>query len=230
MGILSFFVALFGGAYYIGRYSLEKADKRSAEKERNFRNTLSGIITAPRSISESGEKLFSDIDTAIQTIDDEIRDDIRFIFGDEWKEIFKSFGRPAPLRMDIYMDSFDNILNIAFRVWLSKRGYVNSTFRDCEKINPYFGIKGVPLSRRSEIAIKACYILEKNIQQTHPEDVEHYTMFFHQPAGIDRIDWCYDYYGGEKKYLWERKSNSVTFDFGIPGSEHPHRFESYRIN
>lgn len=230
MGILSFFVALFGGAYYIGRYSLEKADKRSAEKERNFRNTLSGIITAPRSISESGEKLFSDIDTAIQTIDDEIRDDIRFIFGDEWKEIFKSFGCPAPLRMDIYMDSFDNILNIAFRVWLSKRGYVNSTFRDCEGINPYFGIKGVPLNRRAEIAIKTCYILERNIQRTHPENVEYYTMFFHKVAGTNSIDWCYDYYGGEKKYLWKKESNSVTFDFGIPFDDEPHRFESYRIN
>lgn len=130
------------------------------------------------------------------------------------------------------MDGFDNILNIAFRVWLSKRGYVNSASSRCENINPYFGINGVPLNRRSEIAIKTCYVLEKNIQQQRPESIENYTFFCHKVAGLDRVDWTFDYLGGEKRYLWKKEngSNLVTFDFGIPSDDEPHRFETYRIN
>lgn len=231
-GVISFLIALFGGIYYIVRYTIEKTDKEIAKREYNYRKIFRGVITAPISVSECGERLFSNIDTTIQTIDDEIRDDIEFIFGKEWRDIFKSFVAPAPLYMDIYMDGFDNILNIAFRVWLSKRGYVNSASSRCENINPYFGINGVPLNRRSEIAIKTCYVLEKNIQQQRPESIDNYTFFCHKVAGLDRVDWNFDYLGGEKRYLWKKEngSNLVTFDFGIPSDNEPHRFESYHIN
>ena len=80
-GVISFLIVLFGGIYYIVRYTIEKTDKEIAKREYNYRKIFKGVITAPISVSECGERLFSNIDTTIQTIDDEIRDDIRFIFG-----------------------------------------------------------------------------------------------------------------------------------------------------
>lgn len=231
MGILSFFVALFGGAYYIGRYSLEKAGKKDFERERNYRNILRGVITAPQKVSDMGRKIFSFNETTISAINEEIEDDIRFIFGSEWKRIFEFYDGPRNLWMDPCTQGFSNILNIAYRVWLSSKGYYYEQ-GECNAVNPYFSIEGVPLEQRSDIAIKTCYIIERNIQRIRHENLDDYTFFCHKYAGSSIVSWNYDYWGGEKRYLWKKENGSdlVTFDFGIPSDDEPHRFESYRIN
>lgn len=228
MGILSFFVALFGGAYYIGRYSYEKSELRSYDRWSQHARDIDKIITAPKSVTDLVKRLFSDRQTLQDTLL-EMEDDLIFIFGDNWYQYFKDFPLDSELRMNA-VDGFGNILNIAYMLWLSRRGYYKGELQTIPQINPYFGIHGVPDSMRADVAIKTCYIIERNIRRFHPEDSHNF--FLVNTGYSDNICWEFELPGPSKhKSPWATSpDNIVTFDFGIPGNENPHRFESYRIN
>ena len=106
----------------------------------------------------------------------DIHDDLREVFGENWKEIYKNAGLYHGYNIGDFRDfdcyngscseGFRNVWNLAYEIVLAKKGLIPYN-RDNYRIrNP---ITGINRGEQFDVAKKACRIIEKYMQQAHPD-------------------------------------------------------------
>lgn len=227
-------MALFGGAYYGGRLLHEKSVAKSVEQERDYRERIRNMVAPPIEVERLGENIFSRKQNLEQVLDS-MQSDMQFVFGDNWKELFLYNRAPDRLNFVVggAINGFGSIFHIAYWMWITKQGYADGSFHHISKINPYFGIDEVPSEKRAEVAIKACFVMEKNMQTSHPEysDCFRFVRPLYDDTGknphyypfANQLNWAYTLSRGVRTLsLWERLSDGTyLFNFGIPGTHEP---------
>lgn len=222
--MLSFFVALFGGMYYGGRLLYEKSVAKSHDDFRDYVRRIDEMITAPIEVERQGEDIFLRRINLEETLDS-MSDDMQFVFGDNWKSLFFDFDPPCRLDFTSYVMGFDSIFHIAYWLWITKRGYSHGTCHHITGINPYFPIAEIKDEFRAEIAIKACFIMERNMQRAHPKYINEFRII--KPlytykdgrdcVNLQHLDWTYRHSKDVPRIsLWRLcPDGSYLFNFGI---------------
>ena len=229
--MLGFLVALFGGVYYGGKWLY----KKGCDIERENQNKIHEVCTPPYEVLKSANEFFSntkDVMKAIETI----MPDLQFIFGDKLKDVLES----VKLRRYITRPRFNSVNgfgctdNIIYQLWLTKQGYTEQPWRP---INPYFGIYRIPDEDRAKIAIKTCFVMERNMQRAHPEYAHCFRLVRPLYSNLDpghylrhQLSWAYTKSGTPTEALWKvLPDGSYRFNFGITSDEHPD-YETVWVN
>lgn len=165
--MLSFFGGLFGGLYYAGRILNEKAEKKLYEKRRYDYQLIDDQIKYP--IGNSSEYEPPKNRDEFWIMAESISGDLKYIFGDRWRtEINYPLISNYPAICMEYESRgiFTHPLQVVYEVWLSKKGKL-SILRQRR-----FHLAGFVYANNEEtrgIVLRACEIIEKNLQEAHPE-------------------------------------------------------------
>lgn len=156
--MFEFFLALFGGAYYGGRFFFERASSRAFDTWNERSVALDNKIKASIQKTIRVEELLTNRRSRMSVLYS-IFPELTEIYGDEWMELF--YKAEAK---DIEMGYMRTPMCIAFNILLSKEGYTpNYGWRNCR----LWGDDDV----RSK-TIKAYWIIEKNIRKMHGDEFE----------------------------------------------------------
>ncbi len=151
--MFEFFIALFGGSYYLTKGFLSSSEKNKNDEwnsqSQNTHETLKATLAEEREIVEglkNPEERWAFLDS--------ISEELSEIYGDSWRDEYNDINTN-------YISFLTNPLGIAFHVLLSKKYKVPRMFSDRYALD---GLGELGMQR----VIKACSIIEKNIQQRHP--------------------------------------------------------------
>jgi len=185
--MFNFFIALFGGLFYAGKYLSERNRVTGIQRRNADIDQIRGIIMC--NSYNSNIKLEPPQTTAERwTMAESIEEDLRFIFGKRWRQFlinserFHNIGRPARRNESC----FDNPWQIAYEVWVSSKGYIDAEVRLSIKYSIYalsFGIDAKPKqcgepwcpepmvdeTEGRNIRLRACQVIERNLQTKHSE-------------------------------------------------------------
>lgn len=121
---------------------------------------------------------------------DEISDDLRYIFGDDWRQ---ETHRWCPVTSDswdysrfgVLKPDFQNSSEIVYKVWLSKYGYL------C--FYAYSGDYSLTVSGKSgkyrDIALRAYEVIERNLREAHPDLNLTLRVRVNEKTGEEMPDW-----------------------------------------
>lgn len=151
----SFFGFLIFGGYVAWKLIDDRATKEVYDNFRDRTERIANDIKLPSKESEYIEKQIKSPDTRIMVLE-EISDELEELYGENWREIFGNL--PYRQTQTITLD-YD--CGVAFHILCSKKGKLPKLFSDWYKL---MGNEEV-IDRK----IKACKIIEKNIQKIHPE-------------------------------------------------------------
>lgn len=177
--MFDFFIALFGGLYYVGKSSSEK----SKTKDAAHRNKTYDAVDATLRQYRNYPKTLADGWVMLNEIQNELED----LFGVNWAEIYKNcsggflstYPHPCenpnrtknPRRCCQW-----NIWAIAYNIWLSKQGYISDVEYDINnpqnfgEIENYHWLQKYPiLNDTQKLLTKMYQMIELNIQNKHPD-------------------------------------------------------------
>ena len=163
-GIFSFFVALFGGTYYGGKYTCEQAklnkyNKSNAAKER-YRNRLKATMCATLQYEQTVKNNILN-GRNYEKICTEFGDDFKFVFGSHWQSILKIPPLPPVLDPKIYKDaaySFyvpANHIYWVYRLILASNGKVDNGL-----LTQGYSVGGI---MEKEMSIKFAQCIERRL-------------------------------------------------------------------
>lgn len=193
---MGFFAALFGGAVLAGKSLVDSYRKESAEERWNKYRCINRKVTNSVLESQIHQQMCDSKEGRIQMLD-EIEDELEEIFGSNWRAFYRYYifnwsrgyddnrnliftGYINPENeyflagyegtfsevMVSEIGGFLNIWNLACEVWMSKKGFIAC---GRNKYNTMFGIRGCGDAERKAVATKACQIIERNLQNAHPD-------------------------------------------------------------
>ena len=129
--MFDFFVALFGGAYLLGKSAqadrITKRSRRTYDEKMAIRNR----VVNHSAVNRLKQQFRQDPEAALETISD----DLDYIFsGYDWRKLFDRVLF-QPFHMDLFAP-YPCIWTIAFHVYLSKSGYAAEVET---RIKSYYG-------------------------------------------------------------------------------------------
>ena len=170
--ILGFFEALFGSAYIGGRLLGESlSDAASKARDAEFEEASSHVKNLELELQLlrepvsgfSGRRATEKMAELIPT------EDIVYVFGNEYKDIFKNFiATPSTIRDENIYHGFYDINSVLFNILYSQKGYIT----DNRVIYGYwcgYPVNGLPHEMRVQTQTRACEIIDRNIRREHPE-------------------------------------------------------------
>lgn len=160
-------LALFGIGHYGIKLADEKARKRDADTRRAVFNSIEEKIRLNLADSlykppKSREEFWIMCESII--------DDLRYIFGDSWRSklnypLLTSYQRICE-QHDVVRNTFTHPVQLAYQIWLSKKGKYDFMYFDGYHRWAYYGERN---EETEEIAVRACKTIEKNMQLAHPD-------------------------------------------------------------
>lgn len=173
------FAALFGGAFLAGR-SIRNAALDSLIEARNKRyreivdeltkGTLEGQMRDKMEWKRRyGCPTYDEVQKVRWDMLREIpNEDLVYVFGANWEAIFTKERVYLPYASSGIYEAFGSIWEVAFNMWLSSKNLISSRHTSYYHIR--FVIRGLPEEMdKTQVALKACKIIERNIQKKHPE-------------------------------------------------------------
>lgn len=152
--MFEFFLALFGGGYYVTKFITESAKDRAADKQisdrRAYINQMkSKLVNDDLEISLKNDYFVSEHKDDILN---ELKNDLKYIYGDSWADKVQPYPKAPPGRT-YYLKSDRRWI---FYLLLSKRGLVPSL--------DYIG--GYELGHLHNVKeeIRFCECIEKNLR------------------------------------------------------------------
>ena len=177
--MFAFFAALFGGAYLAGR-SIRDAALDSAIEARNkrYREIVNNLTDDKLEYQMRGEMdwkrrygappLSDVMEKRWKMLREIPNQDLTYVFGENWEAMFTKERVFLPYSTGGITDAFGSIWEIAFNLWLSQKNLISS--RHTSYYNTRFIIYGLPEEMsKTQVSLRACKIIERNIQKTHPE-------------------------------------------------------------
>lgn len=162
--MLEFFIALFGGIYYGYKYFNEKNKAEECNERRQAYRIIDGKIK-----NWSFEyDLHPTTEEKARAMVELVSNELQEVFGDKWRNLYNAYRfNSRAFERACGNDGFGNLWNLAFEILLSKHGYV-PYFRH-DKYGIKFIIDGLDDGLREQCNLRACKIIEKNMQKKHPE-------------------------------------------------------------
>lgn len=163
--MFEFLFALFGGAYWGGKL-LEERSRISQGKARQkiYEGVTDKIVRLP-----AGDYKPPETRGEFWVMCESISDDLHYIFGDNWRTrlnfpLIPYYGSICNRINDRQM--FTHPTQIAYHVWLSKKGYYGSAFLGGYNYKA-FGDTNSP--ENQELVLRTLKTIEKNLQIAHPD-------------------------------------------------------------
>lgn len=168
-GMFELILALLGIGYYGSKIAGEKASKKYYGNKRAVYDSIEEKIRL-----DLGDPSYKPPETREQfwIMCESISDDLRYIFGEKWRSQLNfpllHYYRKICAEQDVVRNSFTHPAQLAYHVWLSKKGKYDFGFRP--GYNPNFCFDVYPKTQENtEIAIRACKTIERNMQAAHPD-------------------------------------------------------------
>lgn len=158
--MFDFLTALFGGIFYYGEISSEKAINRAREQEHRERmERHKNVSLTEEEQSELSNALFYNEDAEVRKVLlESISDELEEVYGDNWRDNY------YPLGGHKWHDSgVREPWGVAFHILASKKYKLPMFLSSSYELG--FGLSD---SRRQE-AIRACKVIERNMQKRYPE-------------------------------------------------------------
>lgn len=200
--MFGFFVALFGGLFYGGKYLNEKEQKRCSQKREIEYYKIQKKIEMPLGSNDYPPPRTRD---EFMAMANEISDDLIYIFGEDWKKKVFNYILITDYRgvCTTYepRDMFYHEAQIVYEVWLSRKGVLRRGRHNCFRVN----INGyINNDKARGYALRACEVIEKNLQSAHPDLILKLRTSPTSPYMLEwehfQIDWNYGKPFGER--LW----------------------------
>ncbi|MBE6983024.1 MAG: hypothetical protein E7435_01900 [Ruminococcaceae bacterium] len=160
-------LALFG----IGHYGVKIADEKARKKVGDARREVFDSIEKKIRV-QFGESPYNPPETREQfwIMCESIGEDLRYIFGDDWRTklnfpFIHNYKRIC-LENDVVRNMFIHPTQIAYQVWLSKKGKYDGAFYQGYHRRAYNGVNN---AENQEFVIRICKTIEKNMQLAHPD-------------------------------------------------------------
>ena len=159
-------LALLGIGYYGTKLVGEKASKKYYSNKRAIFDSIEEKIRLDRA-----DPLYKPPKTREEfwIMCESIIDDLRYIFGDSWRSklnypLLTSYQRICE-QHDVVRNTFTHPVQLAYQIWLSKKGKYDFMYFDGYHRWAYYGERN---EETEEIAVRACKTIEKNMQLAHP--------------------------------------------------------------
>lgn len=160
-------LALFGIGHYGVRIIDEKSRKREADARRAVYNSIEEKIRL-----NLGDPAYKPPKTREEfwIMCEIITDDLRYIFGDDWRSklnfplIYAYQGLCQ--QTDVVRNTFTHPIQLAYHIWLSKKGKYDFNFFKGFNREFYYGERN---DETHEVAVRACKTIEMNMQAAHPD-------------------------------------------------------------
>lgn len=100
-----------------------------------------------------------------------ISDDLQFVFGDDWR---KKLDFPYLRDYEFYCNRingrhmFTHPTNIAYNIWLAKKGYYDY-IKFIEGYHTVYDDEKADYEDNRRLALRVCQAIEKNLQAAHPD-------------------------------------------------------------
>jgi len=171
---LDFFIALFGGLYYGGKALSESNNKKVREANHERQKAL---ITVVRSKAEENKlKQQFSTDKGRKSILSSIEDDVKHVFGDKCDSLYSDYQYSEENSIHTCdIQGFGDVWNIAFVIYLSKLGYINSLeyaylkpingVKKSTKPGKYYEFFTEDTEWSHKVCSRVCEVVEKNIQE-----------------------------------------------------------------
>lgn len=160
-------LALFGIGHYGIKLADEKARKRDADVRRAVYDSIEEKVRCP-----IGDISYRAPETREEfwIMCESIIDDLRYIFGDNWRTklnfTLMHYYRRTCEQSDVVRNTFLHPVQIAYHVWLSKKGKYYWLYSQGYNRRVYNGVNSV---ENQELIARVCKTIEKNIQAAHPD-------------------------------------------------------------
>lgn len=169
--MLDFFIALFGGLYYGGKYAHEKSKLNKCNYKALLRQKQRDDLRSLLCISTEKENCVKEYilsGSHYEEICDNFAEDFKFVFGSKWIDMLRIPPLPPVLDPKIYKDEacyFDNPYNHiywVYRLMLASKGRMDS----------WSLAMGMPIrgdKENREMGIKFAHCIERRLRQSgHP--------------------------------------------------------------
>lgn len=160
-------LALLGIGYYGTKLAGEKASKKYYGNKRAVFNSIEEKIRL-----NLADPLYKPPKTREEfwIMCESIIDDLRYIFGEKWRSklnypLLTSYQRICE-QTDVVRNTFTHPVQLAYHIWLSKKGKYHFNYFDGYNRRFYYGERN---EETEEIAVRACKTIEKNMQLAHPD-------------------------------------------------------------
>ena len=160
-------LALFG----IGHYSSKLADEKYRKKEGDARRAVCDSIEE-KIRRPIGEQSYNPPETREQfwIMCESISEDLHYIFGNDWRTKLNfpllHYYKSICEKNDVVRNMFIHPTQIAYQVWLSKKGKYDFAFYQGYHRRAYNGVNNI---ENQEFATRICKTIEKNMQSAHPD-------------------------------------------------------------
>jgi len=166
-GVFELILALLG----IGHYGVKIADEKSRKKAGDTRRAVYDSIEE-RIRLNLGDPAYKPPKTREEfwIMCESIADDLRYIFGDSWRSklnfpLLHSYQSICQ-KTDVVRNTFTHPIQLAYHIWLSKKGKYDFNYFEGFHRGFYNGEKN---EETQEVAARACKTIEKNMQLAHPD-------------------------------------------------------------
>lgn len=160
-------MALLGIGHYGVKIADEKSRKRAGDARRAVYNSIEEEIRL-----DLADPLYKPPKSREEfwIMCESIIDDLRYIFGDNWRSklnypLLTSYQRICE-QTDVVRNTFTHPVQLAYHIWLSKKGKYHFNYFDGYNRRFYYGVRN---EETEEIAVRACKTIEKNMQLAHPD-------------------------------------------------------------
>lgn len=154
--MFDFFIALFGGAYWTGKFAHEKSICNSYERNRKTADEINLRLRATLPQELEIEQRLKNPQTRDEALE-EISSELHEIYGNTWRDEFNDDSR-----FDKDIGFIYSPWGKAFHLLLSQQGKLPRMF----SYNYSLGGLG---EQRMNFVIQTCQIIERNIQKIYPE-------------------------------------------------------------
>lgn len=156
--MFDFLTALFGGIFYYGEVSSEKAIERDYEKDKTERYNLHKELSLTDDENAKLIKTFIHGDRKIQLeMLEGISDELKEIYGENWRDNYPNGGS------DYWSMELREPWGIAYHILASKMHKL-ALFASFK-----YSLSGGLGEQRGIYVINACKIIERNMQEEYPE-------------------------------------------------------------
>lgn len=120
-----------------------------------------------------------------------VSDDLAYIFGDDWR-VFREHYRPwfnNPNYMHYGDYGFSSLADVAYKVWLSKCGYVPWQCFGQYFLEIHGYMQPEIMDEMRAIALRAYQVIERNLREAHPDFNLTLRARVHQETGEEEPYW-----------------------------------------
>lgn len=159
----AFFIAFLFIVFISGKLLKEQSNYWGLLKARVERNRIEEQTKPPEGVCDPPKT-----PEEFWIMADSVGDDLAYVFGDNWRKVLQLRLRELGTMLGLLESSeFRGCPQIAYAVWLSKKGYIINNQQDGFK--PYVKGYGPNNKKAEDISLRALETIEKNLRIAHPD-------------------------------------------------------------